>query len=227
MSVFVRIVCVFFMLMFGGIYGLLKGKIDNRVLIFKALATFMAVLTAVYEAFQNTGMVSWLLVGAAVFCMAADVLLELWIIAGVIAFGTAHILFISAFSMQCTMKWYTAVIFVGMYLVFLIGLGKHLPKVEKMNQKKKVPDRLFKVGACLYPVLLCGTTALAVTVAVQSVQAGNAWKGRSGIAAGGGGILFMISDYLLAWRKLGEKRERRIRFLVLLFYYSAVYLLVW
>ena len=71
------------MVFFGSIYGGLKGKIGNGVLVFKALATLMPVLAAFAGVRANNSMSGWLMVGGAVLCMVADVLLELVLLAGV------------------------------------------------------------------------------------------------------------------------------------------------
>lgn len=225
MPVLGTMVTVSVMVVCGGIYGVLKEKKGHRVLVFKAVATGMAVLAAGYELWQDANAVSGMLFLAAVLCLAADVLLELWLPAGVLAFGAAHLAFAAAFGMQCRVRWYTLALFGVCYLLFAAGLFRYLPEAAKMNPDKRIPDFVFRLGACLYPVLLCASSALAVTAAVQNTAGGA--SGRTGIAGGAGGLLFFVSDYLLAWRKLGGRRELKYRLAVLVCYYFAVYLMVW
>lgn len=55
------------MVFFGSIYGGLKGKIGNGVLVFKALATLMPVLAAFAGVRANNSMSGWLMVGEQFF----------------------------------------------------------------------------------------------------------------------------------------------------------------
>ena len=208
------------MVFFGSIYGGLKGKIGNGVLVFKALATLMPVLAAFAGVRANNSMSGWLMVGGAVLCMVADVLLELVLLAGVAVFALAHLLLIAGYACRYGMEWYTLILFATGYLIFFVGLGKYLPEAKKMNRKKMVPDAVYLTGAAIYPAFLCGTAALALSGLIKSGFSLSAIPGAIG------GVCFMISDYILAWRTFTKRKERKYSLILLIFYYSAVYLLV-
>lgn len=195
------------MAVFGTIYGSLKGKKGKKELVFKALATSMSVILALEAAWGADSLHRWMIAAGLVFCMAADVLLELKFLCGVVTFGFAHICLLLALIQVSEVRWYTILLTAGMYLVFLAAFAKCLPSLGGL-----------KLPAVVYPALLCGMAALAVTYGIQN-QSFHAFT----LAAGG--ICFVVSDFILARRYLMEKKERWYGIAVLLFYYSAVYLI--
>lgn len=195
------------MAVFGTIYGRFKGKKENKELIFKALATSMSVILALESALSTGGSHKWWVVLGLVLCMAADVLLELKFLCGVVTFGCAHICLAAALVQAVEIRSYTIFLTAGMYLVFLAAFAKCLPSLGGL-----------KIPAVVYPVLLCGMAALAVTYAIQN-------QSFHAVTFAAGGISFVVSDFILARRYLMEKKERWYGIAVLIFYYSAVYLI--
>ena len=89
-----------------------------------------------------------------------------------------------------------------------------------MNRKKMVHDAVYLTGAAIYTAFLCGTAAMALSGLIKSGFSLSAIPGAIG------GVCFMISDYILAWRTFTKRKERKYSLILLIFYYSAVYLLV-
>lgn len=191
----------------GAIYGRWKGKKGNKELVFKALATSMAVILALEAAWNTDSPHRWLITAGLVLCMAADVLLELKFLCGVVAFGCAHICFLWALLRSSEIRLYTVAMTAAMYLIFLAAFAKCLPQLGAL-----------KVPAVIYPALLCGMAALAVTYGIQN-------QSFHAVTMAAGGICFVVSDFILARRYLMEKKERWYGIAVLVFYYSAVYLI--
>lgn len=197
----------FVMAVSGTIYGSWKGKKGNRELVFKALATSMAVILALEAAWGTGSLHRWLIAAGLVLCMAADVLLELRFLSGVVTFGCAHVCLLAALILTSGIRLYTVLLALGMYFVFLAAFAKCLPSLGGL-----------KVPAVIYPALLCGMAALAVTYGIQN-------RSFHAVTLAAGGICFVVSDFILARRFLMEKKERWYGIAVLIFYYSAVYLI--
>ena len=129
----VLIIAAVLMLAFGIIYGALRERIGCRSLVFKALATFMAVFLGMYGAIRFGGMTGTLVSFGLVLCMAADVALELDFVKGILLFGLAHICFITAFNRLARPEWYTVAGAAAVYL--LTGLQE--------ERRSFVTGRLF------------------------------------------------------------------------------------
>lgn len=195
------------MICFGVRYYRTKRTAGKKALVWKALATFMAVLAAVAFAMKHNDILSWVMVAGTVMCMAADVLLELWLLAGVGCFGMAHICFIAAFYMEGYYKSYTPVIFMillGIMLIIFLRFFKVL--------------KWLSIPGTIYSVLLCSMTAMAVTGAMSQGSVGS-------LLGGAGGLCFFISDVVLGYSTLAKKKEKGYGALVLILYFPAVYLL--
>jgi len=131
-------------------------------------------------------------------------------VTGMGAFALAHLAYIYGFS-QWAISWWmyipALVVLVIMLLVFNYYIetrctDANLPRFQK---------RLFKA----YGVLI-GAMALAAWLSV----AREGWLPAPAVIAGLGGVLFMISDLMIALGKL-EKRIPKQRFLVIVSYHIA------
>ena len=80
----------------GSIYGTKKKAWGRRALFFKVLATMSGVLLSLQSALLTPELWRWLLTAGLLLCVAADVLLEIQLLAGVSFFGAAHLCFLGA-----------------------------------------------------------------------------------------------------------------------------------
>ena len=104
-----------FMTVFGLVYFFWKESGSRKPLIFKALATFMPVLLALSAAVSSQTPLAWWTFAGIVCYMAADILLEIWFLAGVASFGAGHICLITGILLEGR-GWRSAVIlFVILY----------------------------------------------------------------------------------------------------------------
>ena len=207
MKIFGYILAAAVMLICGSIYGSWKTAWGKKALAYKALATLMTVIIAVIGAVTVQNRYMWLIVAGLILCMAADVCLEIWFVAGVIVFGAAHLCFIAAILPQITVHWYTWLLILALYGCFFVSFRTYLPHLGKLL-----------VPAVIYPLLLCAMAAFFVTGAIEN-------PGVTAYTSMAGGICFVISDYILAKRTLEAKQERWYGAAVLILYYMAVYLI--
>ena len=194
----------------GWYYFSKKEKAGRRVLVFKALATLMPVLLALRASLSASSWgqpCGWLIFCGAFFCMTADVLLELVFLTGVFSFALAHICFLAAFIHMVHIRWYTVFLFVLLFLFMLLFHDKVVPRFGKQS-----------VFLYAYGALLCAMTAMAVSAALQH-------PGGKGVVTAAGGICFYLSDNILGWRILNERKERSLGAVLLVLYYGAVYLI--
>ena len=84
------------MIVFGTLYGALRDRYPKGSLVFKASATCMAVWNCGSGlAAGKQGFSDWMIFVGLLFCVLADVLLELEFLWGVVTFGIAHFCFIA------------------------------------------------------------------------------------------------------------------------------------
>ena len=197
-----------FMTIFGLVYLFWKESGGRKALIFKALATLMPVLLALYYAVTSQTLQAWWTFAGIVCYMAADVLLEIWFLAGAASFGMGHICLIVGILQAGRNSWTAIIWFAALYGLMFFVLRPHLDKLE---------GRLLVPGF-VYAALLCIMAAL---MAAWGMRAG----GVPGIIGGAGGICFVISDTILGWRHLSQKKSRGHSAVLLILYYLAVYLL--
>ena len=197
-----------FMTVFGLVYFFWKDSGSRKPLIFKALATFMPVLLALSAAVSSQTPLAWWTFAGIVCYMAADVLLEIWFLAGVASFGAGHICLITGILLDGR-GWRSAVIsFVILYGFMFLILRPHLDRLE----------RRLLVPGFVYAALLC---IMAAMMASWGIHAGSI----QGIIGGAGGIFFVISDTILGWSHLSGKRTRWHSAVLLTLYDLAVYFL--
>lgn len=196
------------MFCFGLQYYRTKNTTAKKALVWKALATFMAVAAAFGAVLKDAGTISHLILAGTIFCMAADVLLEIRFLAGVACFGMGHICFIAGFYKDGDYRNYTPVIFIILLAIMLALFSGFFGVLKGLL-----------VPGIIYAVLLCAMAAIAVTAAISQ-------RDVSGIVRGAGGMCFFISDAVLGWSTLKGIKDKGYGALVLILYFPAVYLLV-
>lgn len=195
------------MVLLGLLYGYFREKAEKRALIFKAAATAMAVCAGIYGALMTHRLAEWVIVLGLICCMAADVILEIQFIRGVYLFGAAHLLFILAFCQKVVPTKYTWLIFGGIYLcVFLI----FRTKIETLGE--------FKSQAFGYLAILTGMVAMAVTMYLHL-------QSKMALLYTIGAFCFLVSDCIIVWSLVKERKKLIDGVLILMLYYAAVYLI--
>lgn len=192
---------------FGLIYFFWKESGSRKPLIFKALATSMPVLLALYQAMVTNDIPAWWFFAGIVFYMAADVFLEIWFLTGVASFGIGHICVITGLLQMGAASWYAAVCFAVLCGMMFLVIRRYLKDLGNLL-----------IPGVVYAVLLCLMASLAVSLGIQRLK-------PAAVLAGIGGVCFVVSDTLLAWSRLSGKRRRRYSAVLLVLYYLAVYLL--
>lgn len=202
----VLIITAALMLIFGFAYGCLKDKMGSRSLAFKALATFMAVYLGMSGSLKSGQMSGALITLALAFCMAADVVLEINFIKGILIFGLAHLCYIAAFARLVHPKWYTFVCAAGIYGAILLFFREDIKKLKSL-----------KAAAVPYMGLLSLMSASALTLAIAAPAV-------STVMTAAGAVCFIVSDCIIALRTVRGKTSQVYGTAILLLYYGAVYL---
>ena len=190
---------------FGTVYFLGKERGGRKFLAFKALATLMPAILAGFYGAEYGGASVWLTLAGILCYMAADVLLEIWLLTGVAVFGAGHICILASLLYENISWKVMAVCFSIFYSGMFLALKKYLRKLKGL---------LFP--GMLYAVLLCA-------VAAGAVAGGICCRGISGILLGLGGVCFLASDTILGWNYLSGQQKRGLGAVLLILYYMAVY----
>ncbi len=200
--------CAFFALYFI----LRRHKMMRESLIAKCAGTFLAVGSAGL-AFCSLGAnpfrypVFWFFV----LCMAADALLEIHFLAGMLLFGIAHVCWIvEALGDFPLSKSWSLPIWILAMLAALVLFRRELPKMG-----------VQAVFCCLYVGILSASLALALPLPLI-------WKKPELLFFSAGMLCFFVSDMMVAkseFSRLGERLQKPIMALywVALYLLSAVY----
>ena len=129
----------------------------------------------------------------ALFCAAADVLLELHFLSGMAVFALGHICFLSLHHV----------------LFFLLLSGAGLLFHGK---------QLFRTGRPAFPAILYGLLLSSMTAAALAAFPASPM-------AAAGALLFFLSDNMICLRLYRPVRSGAFSACILLFYYTAVWLL--
>lgn len=142
-----------------------------------------------------------------VLCTAADALLELQFVAGMLVFGTAHIcLTVWLWGLAAPTGWSLAIWVLSYGAAFLL-FRKELPALGKLT-----------VPFCLYPGLLGASLALALPLPF--------YLGAGYAPAAIGAVCFYVSDMMVAKSELSSLSPSWQK-PVMLLYWAALYLLAW
>ena len=164
----------------------------------KCAATLMAAAVCLLGALQNGMAANWVMLAGLVACTVADGVLCLHFMAGMACFALGHVLYIIAFSMMHLPSWGSLVLFVCM-----MACITSLCLRWKRRMGRRAPAFLA------YGVLLC------LMAAVSAAQ-------RPLFFAGG--LLFAISDALLAYMMF-DRRNVRMDYVSLALYYLGQFLM--
>ena len=196
------------MIVFGTLYGALRNRYPKGSLVFKASATCMAVWNC------GSGLAAggressdWFIFAGLLFCVLADVLLELEFLWGVVAFGIAHLCFIVGFYQIEGIRIGCILGMIGIYAVLFMIFRKGLPKLGKL-----------KVPILIYAAVLSFMVSMAISAAVIV-------PGKSRILRAAGAGAFLISDSLIGKRTIEKKQSLMLGAVLLILYYGAVYML--
>ncbi len=180
---------------FAGAYIYFKrgGTLAAR-LFFKAAASVMLVLVAVSARIQADEPYYTLIVIGLSFSLGGDILLlftgvsRAYLKAGMAAFIVTHTAYIVAFWTLAAPAWYD-----GAFFLLLIGVGFIAFKTQKNNKN-------IRKLASVYTLFLCAMAARAFSM-LFAPKTSDAFS----VCAAVGGVLFVLSDMLLAFGKFGNR----------------------
>jgi uncharacterized membrane protein YhhN len=182
-------------------------KNQARALTAKAACTFITVLVCLYGMIETGASgATWILFAGICICVAADVIIGIHFVAGMLVFLCAHLCFIAYFLTLAPLKGLSIVLFALLYAGIVKGFWKFLPALGK----RLVP---FTV----YPAVLIIMFSIAMLLPFSLGSVGSVF-----LAVGAG--LFAVSDVILAGNTLGDYSKTKDR-AVLYLYYPAVYFL--
>lgn len=158
----------------------LTGSKKVLALTFKALATFMAVLVALFAYTRRGDTFSLHMLAGIVICMAADVFIGINFLLGVFSFFAGHLLYgYAAIDEYGVVWWKFLIAFAIGAAALVLYLGKHLEKA----------------GSKLPPLLVYGC----VLISMFSLFAPQVLTGKpADIALACGAAFFLVSDITLA-----------------------------
>lgn len=203
---------VFVMLtgVFAGAYAYVKhsAALFSR-LFFKAAASVMLVLVAVSARLEADETYYTLILIGLCFSLTGDVLLVFtslsrhYLTGGLIAFIGTHIFYIIAFWTIAAPAWYD-----GAFFIIIFGAGMLAFKIRSIRSKK--------TAVYIYATALCAMAARAFAMLfAKDVSVAFA------ICAAVGGVLFALSDMLLAFSHIGESSLRTASVLSTAAYYGG------
>lgn len=195
------------MIVFGTLYGALRDRYPKGSLVFKASATCMAVANCGSGLVAgNRGFSDWMIFAGLLFCVLADVLLELEFLWGVVAFGIAHLCFIAGIYRIEGIRIGSILGMIGIYAVLFCIFRRGLPKLGKL-----------KIPILIYAAVLSFMVSMAVSAAFIV-------PGRSRFFLAAGACAFLVSDSLIAVRTIEKKQSLLMGAVLLVLYYGAVYM---
>ena len=138
-------------------------------------------------------------------CTAADALLEISFVPGMLVFGAAHVCLIFWLWGLSSPTWWSLALWVAVYILTAVLFRKELPTLGKLT-----------APLLLYPALLGGSLALAAPL---PFTAGARWW-----PVALGCLLFYISDMLVAKNQLSRWPDKWQKPIMAL-YWAALYLI--
>ena len=198
------ILSALFMAFWGTLYFQNRKRKKKWPLFFKAAATCIPLGEAFFyclsDGFQNPVRLG-IMVGA-LFCAAADVLLELHFLSGMTFFALGHVCFLAALLHAVPLSFRHFLFFLLLFAASLLFHGR----------------QLSKTGKPALPIVLYGALLSAMTAAALAAL-------RISPMAAAGALLFYLSDNMICLRLYKPGRSGAFSAFVLIFYYSAVWLL--
>lgn len=185
-----------------------KNYKDSAIaLTLKAACTFVPVLLCLYAIVTtNAPPEKWLLFAGIFICMAADVVIGIHFVSGVLVFFAAHLFFIVYYLTLAPFNEFSLILFAVLFACVARMNWRYVPTLAK---------RLAPFTAYAAALVFMFSVAAMLPFALKNA-------GSVCIAAGAG--LFLLSDSILAGNTLGIVTKIKDR-LVMYLYYPAVYLL--
>ena len=187
-------------------FYLRSARRPRKSLIAKCAGSFLAVGSAGFAlrlAGENpfAQVIFWFFL----LCTAADALLEISFVPGMLVFGAAHVCLIFWLWGLSAPTWWSLVLWVAVYILTAVLFRKELPTLGKLT-----------VPFLLYPALLGGSLALAAPL---PFTAGARWW-----PVALGCLLFYSSDMLVAKNQLSRWPDKWQKPIMAL-YWAALYLI--
>lgn len=179
---------------------------ERESLVAKCAGSFLAVGSAglaLHLAGENpfSQVVFWFFL----LCTAADALLEISFVPGMLVFGAAHVCLILWLWGLSSPTWWSLALWVAVYILTAVLFRKELPTLGKLT-----------VPFLLYPALLGGSLTLAAPL---PFTAGARWW-----PVALGCLLFYVSDMLVAKNQLSRWPDKWQKPIMAL-YWGALYLI--
>ena len=173
-------------------------------------------LPAAILAFGGIGLISWLMTFGFVFCTIGDTMGVMGSFEGQMAgFALAHVCFISYF-VKCIRE-SKALPAVLITTSLLCSLPLVLAAKEVIPRIKDLP---IKIGCFVYALLLTGTVWTSIVKAFSTKERMKTLH----LLAAMGGLLFLVSDFVLSWNKFTEHIPHASLY-IMTTYYAALLLL--
>ena len=187
-------------------FYLRSARRPRKSLIAKCAGSFLAVGSAGFAlrlAGENpfAQVIFWFFL----LCTAADALLEISFVPGMLVFGAAHVCLIFWLWGLSSPTWWSLALWVAVYILTAVLFRKELPTLGKLT-----------VPFCLYPALLGGSLAVAVPL---PFLLGAKW---APVAVGA--VLFYVSDMLVAKNQLSHW-DKKWQKPIMALYWGALYLI--
>lgn len=187
-------------------FYLRSARRPRKSLIAKCAGSFLAVGSAGFAlrlAGENpfAQVIFWFFL----LCTAADALLEISFVPGMLVFGAAHVCLIFWLWGLSSPTWWSLALWVAVYILTAVLFRKELPTLGKLT-----------APFLLYPALLGGSLALAAPL---PFTAGARWW-----PVALGCLLFYISDMLVAKNQLSRWPDKWQKPIMAL-YWAALYLI--
>lgn len=190
-------------LLFIALLVLLQFYFHYNTLLLKAACTAVGVALSLWAVLSKTDAFSVLVFCALLVCMAADVILELHFVSGMLVFLCGHLLLIAALLLLAQPQWTSLPLWALFYSGTVLFFRKYIPQLGKLL-----------LPFMVYPVILLGMLSLALPLPFVLHSAGS-WL----LAAGA--LLFSCSDLLLAHNIITKKHNH----LVMYWYETAIFFL--
>lgn len=191
----------------GAVYIAGRERNKKKVLAFKAAATLVAGVLAVIAAYQKETVAAWCVAVGIFLYACADVLLEIKFIWGIVCFGIGHLWVTAGIGMEDISEITLVFMFAILYVLALSVFRSYLGKLKQL-----------KIPGLVYAALLCLMSATAFGAAVAC---GTEWSW----ARAAGSLCFVISDGIIAWNFVRRTRTRLSGAVLMILYYTAVYLI--
>ena len=187
-------------------FYLRSARRPRKSLIAKCAGSFLAVGSAGFALrFAGENPFAQVIFWFFLLCTAADALLEISFVPGMLVFGAAHVCLIFWLWGLSAPTWWSLVLWVAVYILTAVLFRKELPTLGKLT-----------VPFLLYPALLGGSLALAAPL---PFTAGARWW-----PVALGCLLFYISDMLVAKNQLSRWPDKWQKPIMAL-YWAALYLI--